>query len=231
MIGNNNASAMQVAVSPKLTPGTVVLLKQGHRRGRRPKERTEPASREAQRFAAVILEVLAGVRTPTDAAVAIGVSVPRYYLWEQRALEGLVAACEPRPVGQGPSQQHQITVLQKELVRLRQNCVRQQALVRASQRAIGLTPPPQPGGKPVSKAAGKSGDRNARKGPRKRRPVVRALKAAAALRAAPSNAETPAAASGLPLPEVLQQSAVTSPSQPAACGADISPATRAATEG
>jgi hypothetical protein len=47
----------------------------------------------------VILEVLAGMRTPTEAATVVGLSVPRYYLWEQRALEGLVRACEPRPKG------------------------------------------------------------------------------------------------------------------------------------
>ena len=35
------------------------------------------------------------------------VSVPRYYLWEQRALEGLVAACEPRPVGKAAGRRHQ----------------------------------------------------------------------------------------------------------------------------
>jgi hypothetical protein len=35
--------------------------------------------RDAQRQAAVILEVLAGARTPTQAAAALNVSVPRYY--------------------------------------------------------------------------------------------------------------------------------------------------------
>ncbi len=99
-------------------------------------------SREAQRFAAAILEVLAGVRTPTEAAAAMSVSVPRYYLWEQRALEGLVRACEPRPQGKGGSERHQIARLEKELARLRQDCARQQALVRASQRTIGLVPLP-----------------------------------------------------------------------------------------
>ena len=67
-------------------------------------------SREAQQLAAVILEVLAGVRTPTQAAAVLGFSVPRYYLWEQRAIEGLARACEPRPKGQVISQRHQITV-------------------------------------------------------------------------------------------------------------------------
>src|SRR5208283_246730 len=97
----------------------------------------------------------AGVRTPTEAAAVIGLSVPRYYLWEQRALEGLVRACEPRPKGQVISQRHQIAVLEKEVARLRQDCARQQALVRASQRTIGLAAPP-PASKPVAKPGGKA---------------------------------------------------------------------------
>ncbi len=56
-------------------------------------------SREANRVAAAILEVLAGVRTPTCAAEALAISLPRYYQWEERALEGLLLACEPRPLG------------------------------------------------------------------------------------------------------------------------------------
>jgi hypothetical protein len=65
------------SISGKAVP-TVVILK-GRRAGRSV-EPKEPISREAQRFAAAILEVLAGIRTPTDAAAVLGVSVPRYYL-------------------------------------------------------------------------------------------------------------------------------------------------------
>src|SRR5580658_5780818 len=59
--------------------------------------------RDAQRQAAVILEVLAGARTPTQAAAALSVSVPRYYQMETRALRGLVEACEAKPRGRAPS--------------------------------------------------------------------------------------------------------------------------------
>jgi hypothetical protein len=192
----------------KRHPTKVVALR-GHRPGR-PAEHTEPASREAQRVAAAILEVLAGVRTPTDAAAVLDIGVPRYYLWEQRAVAGLVAACEPRPVGKTPSCRHQIVVLEKEITRLKQDNARQQALVRAAQRTIGLAPPPMP--KSTTKATGKAGDRVAGKKPRKRRPVVRALKAAAALRAAPiTENPAPASSSGVSAPEVLQQSDLSSP--------------------
>jgi len=164
-------------------------------------------SREAQRFAAGILEVLAGVRTPTDAAAAMGISVPQYYLWERRALEGLVVACQRRGEGRIVSSRCQIRALEKEVGRLKQDCARQQALVRAAQRTIGLAPPPTPKSatKPDGKAVGKRA--------RKRRPTVRALKAVAALRTA-SSPEDGGDLSGVPLPEVLQRSAVSNPSPP-----------------
>ena len=57
---------------------------------------------EANRLAVAILEVLAGLRTPADAAAALGISVPRYYQLETRALEGMVTALEPRPPATSP---------------------------------------------------------------------------------------------------------------------------------
>jgi hypothetical protein len=70
-------------------------------------------SRDANRVAAAILEVLAGVRTPTDAAQALVVSVPRYYQLEQRALEGLIAACEPRRLGREQTSKSRVSALEK----------------------------------------------------------------------------------------------------------------------
>jgi hypothetical protein len=180
---------------------------------RRVAERAEPASRDAQRFAAAILEVLAGVRTPSEAAAALGISVARYYLWEQRALAGLVAGCEPRVATHGPSPRWRIVMLEKEVARLKQDCARQQALVRAAQRTIGLAPPPAP--KTAAKPVGKAADRAGGKKPRKRRPVVRALKAAAALQITPL-AEQPAAASGSGVQpsDVVQRSVIIAPTPP-----------------
>jgi len=199
-----------VLASAKPMPTGVV------RRGPRsvlPLQPKKPVSREAQRFAATILEVLAGVRTPTDAAKALGVPVPRYYLWEQRALAGLVAACEPRPPGKAASQRHQIAVLQKEVAQLTQECARQQALARAAQRTLGLGPPvsAKPAGKSVSPTVGKAA---AGKKTRKRRPTVRALKAVAGLRTAATAEETAADPSSADAAEVLQPSAVTNLSMP-----------------
>lgn len=130
------------------------------------------AGHEAQRLAAAILEVLAGGRTPGQAAEALGVSLPRYYQIESRAVQALVASCEPRPRGPGRSADKELAALKRQHERLQRELSRQQTLVRLAQRTIGLAPPKapvnQPGGKDKSKK-------------RRRRPVVRALRAAEAL--------------------------------------------------
>lgn len=122
------------------------------------------ASREAKRLAALILEVLAGMRTPTDAAAVLGSSLPRYYTLETRALSGLLHACEPRGKGRVSTPENQLSKLRREYARLQRACARHQALARAAQRTVGLTPPA-----PALKKAGK----------KRRRPTVRALQIAA----------------------------------------------------
>jgi hypothetical protein len=134
-------------------------------------------SPEARRIAAVILEIWAGVRAPPAAASALGVSLPRYYQLEQRAVGALVAACEPRPRGPGPNLERQTRSLERQLATSRRDCARLQALLRTSQRAFGLpaAPPPQAKGSSPAKAA--PGKRRAK------RPTVRALKLARSLAA------------------------------------------------
>lgn len=133
---------------------------------------TQGGTLEANRLAISILEVLAGVRTPTDAAAALAVSVPRYYQLEMRALEGLVAACEPRAKGKQPSLEKRVAELERELERAERACARQQALVRAAHRSLGLKAPAVVDKKKPLGAGGR----------RQRRPTVRALKAIDALR-------------------------------------------------
>jgi hypothetical protein len=140
--------------------------------------------RDAQRQAAVILEVLAGARTPTQAATALNVSVPRYYQMETRALRGLVEACEAKPRGRAPSMDKELACLRREQERLQRELTRQQSLVRVTQRHIGLAPPAPP----AKSAAGGPGKK------RRRRAVVRALTAAKQLeKRATSNGEDMAA--------------------------------------
>jgi len=138
----------------------------------------EVGSREANRQAAVILEVLAGQRAPVDAARALGVGPPRYYQLETRALRGLVQALEPRPKGKQSSPERRIAELERALESAHRECLRQQALVRAAQRSLG-----------IKAASGVDAKRppKGRAGKKKRRPAVRALRAAKMLAAAGEN--------------------------------------------
>lgn len=152
-----------------------------------PVESTEPqSSRDARRTAAAVLEVLAGVRSPNEAAEALGVSPPRYYMLEARALEGLVAACEPRPRGPSPSPQKRIDELEQQVGHLQRDLSRMQALARTAQRTIGLTA--------VNRTPPKAADNgDGRKKRRPRKPTVRALKAARRLGDTTGPLETPVA--------------------------------------
>lgn len=123
---------------------------------------------QAKQLAAAILEVLAGARTPTEAATALNLSVPRYYQLEAQALRGMLEACEPRSVHRGRKGKTEVETLQEENRRLQRELMRHQALARAAQRTIGLTPPA-----PVASKNGKK--------PRKRR-VARALSMAERLK-------------------------------------------------
>ena len=146
-------------------------------RGTATAERTADASTAARRGAAAILEVWAGVRTPQQAASALGLSLPRYYQIEQRAVTAVVASCEPQPRGPGPNLERQIRALERQLATSRRDAARLQSLLRTSQRTLGLTAPPAP-------ATGKGDKRKAR------RPTARALKYAKALTKNSSSPET-----------------------------------------
>jgi transposase len=54
---------------------------------------------QAQRRAALIVQVQCGQITATEAAAQLGVSRKTYYEWEKRALAALVASQQERPGG------------------------------------------------------------------------------------------------------------------------------------
>jgi hypothetical protein len=148
-------------------------------------------SAAARQRAAAILEVLAGERTPQQAAAALSISLPYFYLVERKALQGLVKACEPQPKGPpAPGPERKLAALELELARCRRECQRQEALSRATQRAVGLPAPPS---QPMAKVGDKKGVRR-----RHRRPVVRALRAAQTLRQNSSGSAPPAELQTLP---------------------------------
>lgn len=145
------------------------------------------SSRDAKRTAAAILEVLAGQRTPAQAAEALSMSLPRYYQLEAGGLRGLLAACEPKPKGRQPNLSADVAALRKHNERLQRELTRQQALVRLTQRAAGLAAPAsQP-----AKAAGKKA--------RQRKPVVRALTVAQRLRQEPETPTATPSENGVPI--------------------------------
>ena len=109
-----------------------------HRRRGMPVPR---GGRVASQVAACVLEVLAGVRTPAEAAGELGVSLPRYYQMEQRALQGLVRGCEPPPRGRVATPEGELARLRRDNERLTRACQRQQALVRLARQAAGLANP------------------------------------------------------------------------------------------
>jgi hypothetical protein len=141
----------------------------------KPAAAREPdATRGAKRLAAVVLDVLAGSRTPPQAAESLGVSLPRYYQLEARALGGLVAACESRPRGRRPDLEAELAAVRRELDRVKRELARSQSLVRLTQRSVGVAPPAP-----------------AKPGKRKRKPVVRAMRRAEQWRAEASGPEPP----------------------------------------
>jgi hypothetical protein len=131
-----------------------------------PVDSLEAPEVEMRRRAAAVLEVLGGARTPADAAEALGISLPRYYLLEARALEGLVTSCEPRNRGRSNGEGRTLRALRQENERLRQDLSRTQALARAVQRAAGM---------PADGKEAALTDGRVRK---RRRPHARALRAA-----------------------------------------------------
>jgi hypothetical protein len=136
--------------------------------------RTQPRAllgdEAAKRSAAVILEVLAGLRTPTEASQALGITAMRYYVLERRGLEGMVGALQPRPKGKQRRPENALLEVRREKVRLEREVGRLQTLVRAAQRTMKLPPPP-------------SRERKKGEARRPRRPQVRAEKTIALLRA------------------------------------------------
>jgi hypothetical protein len=137
-------------------------------------ERIAPESR---RQAAAVLEVLAGIRTPEEAATALSISVPTYYNLETRALRGLVHACTPEPPGRKMAMEKRLRESEARCTDLQRQLQRYQALLRTAQRAAGLVTAPE-----SSKTRGTT-DNGRSKTRRKRAPRVRALRAIETLNA------------------------------------------------
>ncbi|MHC5039844.1 MAG: hypothetical protein ACYTHM_21265 [Planctomycetota bacterium] len=140
-------------------------------KGRKKGANAIQGSAEARRLAHVVLEVLAGLRGPSEAAEVLSVSLPRYYVLETRALEGLVKALEPREKGKrGRSAESRLESLTRERDRMKTELERMRSLVRLTQRAVGLS---SRGGKGKRQEEGEKGRKKGRRGKRKRNVLSR----------------------------------------------------------
>ena len=92
-------------------------------------------------MAAIVLESLSGLCSVEQASERMGVALPRYYVLETRALQGLIGALEPRARGRQRSEASRRAELERERSRLERELHRYQALHRAASRALGVTPP------------------------------------------------------------------------------------------
>jgi hypothetical protein len=170
---------MAMANEPTLNNNEPSKPSPKHRRAKGPhREEINRCSRDAKKTAAAVLEVMAGIRSPGDAAEALGISIVQYYKVELQALGGLLSACEPKHKGPRPSPEKEAERLKTEVRRLEREVSRHQTLARMAQRAIGL-----PESKPKKPEAGKRQPRT---------PSVRAMKVVEYLRN--QSAETPVAA-------------------------------------
>jgi hypothetical protein len=151
--------------------------------------KTLTGGKDAKRHTAVILEVLAGLRGPTEGSEAMGVSLSRYYQLETRALQGMIAALEPRPKGRRQSAEQERDGLKSEKRRLEREVTRLQSLLRAAERTVGISPVPKK--TKAGKLGGKGQSRRVR-----HTTVVRARKAIDALRQERKEAAAAAEPSG-----------------------------------
>lgn len=140
------------------------------------------ASEPARKAAAAVLQVMAGMRTPSEVSQTLGINVNRYYVLETRALSGMVKALEPLPRGRRQRPEAELERLRREKAKAERESSRYQALLRASQKAMGMGPMSEPKGESKKPLASKKA----------RRPRVRAKAALEALSAPPASAAPPA---------------------------------------
>ena len=99
-----------------------------------------PQELQAQRRAALIVQVQCGQITVIEAAAQLGVSRKTYYEWERRALSAMVGALQDRPGGRPASPRdpqketlrHQTQQLQQQVQVLEQTLAIRQQLAELS---------------------------------------------------------------------------------------------------
>jgi len=166
-------------VPPASSEPTTPADPPGRRKGGRPKGAAKPrpppevtASSQARRIAAVLLEVLAGLRATGSAAKELGITPMRYYQIEERAIGGLIAACEPRPSGVPPERRDalELASLREQVRKQAQELNQARSVLRTTRRQLGVATAPDA----IVVKAGTRKDGKPTKH-KVRRPTVRAL--------------------------------------------------------
>lgn len=103
---------------------------------------TITGSEEARKATAVVLEVISGSRGTQSATEVLGISLMKYYMMEERALQGMVTALEPRPRGRrAPRPEDELARAEKERERLKREVGRMQTLLRLVRKSAKLQDP------------------------------------------------------------------------------------------
>jgi len=101
---------------------------------------TLKGSKQAKRAMVAILEALAGTCGTTEAAERLSISLSRYYQLETRALQGMMAALEPRPRGRKKTPNDEIRALKAEIRVFERELRQARSLLRAASRSVGIKP-------------------------------------------------------------------------------------------
>lgn len=139
---------------------------------------------KARKQAAGVLEVLAGLRTPEQAAEALEISLPTYFNLETRALRGLLFACTANPPGRQQAVGKKLRDAEARITQLESQVQRHQALLRVARQSVGLPAAAR------EMAAGKH---------RRKKPAVRALRAIRLLNTLESPAPPPEVVTAVPV--------------------------------
>ena len=98
----------------------------------------DKADEQMRRQAACVLEVLAGLRSPEEAARVIGVSVPTYYNLEARALRGLLHGCRVESPGRRMSVEKRLAESEQRAAELERQLQRYRSVLRNARRAARI---------------------------------------------------------------------------------------------
>lgn len=143
------SETVSIEVEPRVDHGTLAATNEGAlsssatRRVRATKGlargmKVDEVDLAARRRAACVLEVLAGVRSPEEAAIALEVQLGTYFQIEERALRGLLSSCSPQPRGHAPDYAKALEESRRRVGELEREVQRHQALLRSAQRTASL---------------------------------------------------------------------------------------------